>query len=613
MALRRCAALLERLDDPRLTPDDDRDIRRALREEITLLWRTSELRSISPMPLDEVRAGLVFFDETLFTVVPRLYRALDAALDRVAIAEARRGRRPAERLAADDPDASDAGRTGTRPPMTRAFLHLGSWIGGDRDGNPSVTASVTAMTLRIAADHVLHGYEAVATRLMQTISTDVTSERLVSLSPALAAALAADAADFPELVRTLRRRFPTEPYRQRLGAIAERLRRTRSRLTDDGGPIAGGYDDPPALARELAELSDALEADGLERVAFGELADLRWQLDTFGFHLAELEIRQHAAVHAAALAVLRGRGRAAGRLPLDAELPGAPGVTAAEVLATFRAIAAIQATYGEIACRRYVISFTHGPEAVLAVLELASIAGEASPAATVTGGFAPAGPVLDVVPLFESADALATAARSSSRCWPTRPIESTSARAAIARRSCSATRTRTRSRASLAAAGCCTARSSARCDRRRDGIDADAVPRPWRCDRAWRRADDSRDPRPGGRLGRRRLKLTEQGEVIADRYANPAIALRHLEQLDARHAARALTDRTRPRLTMAAAHGTPLMDELADVARVAYRSLVWSDETFAGILPGCDADRGARRYAHRLTPGRPPRRVRRSR
>ena len=111
VALGRCAVLLARLDDPRLTPSDDREVRRRLREEITLLWRTSDLRVVSPTPLDEVRTAMAFFDATLFTVIPRLYRALDAALDPPT------GRAPAP--------ASDTGRTGTRPPRVGAFLRPG--------------------------------------------------------------------------------------------------------------------------------------------------------------------------------------------------------------------------------------------------------------------------------------------------------------------------------------------------------------------------------------------------------------------------------------------------------------------------------------------------------
>ncbi len=283
IALRRCAVLLERLDDRRLTPAEDRDIRRRLREEITLLWRTSDLRSIAPEPLDEVRTAMAVFDATLFTLVPRLYRSADAALD---------------------PE------TGARPPRVPAFVRFGSWVGGDRDGNPFVTADTTARTLRIQADHVLHGYEAVALRLMQTIAAATAGERLPR---ALATRLARDAEDLPETDRQLRRRFPEEPYRQRFGFIAERLRRTRAALIDEAGPRHGHYADAAALDVELAEIQTALVDDGLGRVAWGEVADLRWQLATFGFHLASLEIRQHRDVHRAALAALEAGAPAGDR------------------------------------------------------------------------------------------------------------------------------------------------------------------------------------------------------------------------------------------------------------------------------------------------------------
>ena len=119
-------------------------------------------------------------------------------------------------------------------------------------------------------------------------------------------------------MRQLRRRFPEEPYRQRLGAIAERIRRTRAAMTGEPGARAGGYAGAAALDAELASLQHALVEDGLGRVAWGEVAELRWQLATFGFHLASLEVRQHAAAHRAALEALadgrragrRGRGRA---------------------------------------------------------------------------------------------------------------------------------------------------------------------------------------------------------------------------------------------------------------------------------------------------------------
>ena len=166
-----------------------------------------------------------------------------------------------------------------------------------------MTAEITDRTLRIQADHVLRGYEAVATRLMQTIAAATPAERVAR---PLASRLARDAEDLPETDRQLRRRFPDEPYRQRFGFIAERLRRTRAALVGEPAPLTGRYDSAPtSWTPSWPRSPDALVADGLERVAWGEVAELRWQVATFGFHLASLEVRQHAAVHAAALAALR--------------------------------------------------------------------------------------------------------------------------------------------------------------------------------------------------------------------------------------------------------------------------------------------------------------------
>ena len=149
---------------------------------------------------------------------------------------------------------------------------------------------------------------------MQTIAAATSAERVAR---PLASRLARDAEDLPETDRQLRRRFPDEPYRQRFGFIAERLRRTRAALVGEPAPLTGRYAGGRELEAELAEIADALVADGLERVAWGEVAELRWQVGTFGFHLASLEVRQHAAVHQAALAAirdgLRRHDRAVGR------------------------------------------------------------------------------------------------------------------------------------------------------------------------------------------------------------------------------------------------------------------------------------------------------------
>src|SRR6185436_13548658 len=380
IALRRVDRLLARLADRDIGPAEDRDVRRRLREEITLLWRTADLRTTAVSPLDEVRTALAFFDETVFTVIPRLYRHADAALDRSGAAAG-----PAE--------AADAGRTGTRPPHVTPFVAWESWIGGDRDGNPSVTAEVTERTLRIHADHVLRGYEAVATRLSGTIAASVADDADRAASPparALSTRLARDADLLPETDRVLGRRFPNEPYRQRFGFIAERLRRTRAYLTGQQAPLTGRYESAAELDVELAEVQDALVADGLERSAWGEVQDLRWQLATFGFHLAALEIRQHSAVDRGALEALDA----------GPSTVVAPGVSAVEVADTFRAIGTLQGRFGEAAVDRYVVSFTKSAEDVRAVLDLARVAGIAA-----TDGSVP----LDVVPLFEDAATLEAA------------------------------------------------------------------------------------------------------------------------------------------------------------------------------------------------------------
>ncbi len=557
VALRRCAILLARLDDPRLTPSEDREVRRRLREEITLLWRTSGLRLVRPTPLDEVRTAMAFFDATLFTVIPRLYRALDAALDPPT------GRAPGP--------ASDTGRTGTRAPRVGSFLRPGSWIGGDRDGNPGVTAEITLRTLRIHADHVLRGYEAVATRLMQTVAAATPSDRVAR---PLASRLARDAEDLPETDRQLRRRFPDEPYRQRFGFIAERLRRTRAALVGEPAPLTGRYGSAAELEAELAEVSEALVADGLDRVAFGDVAELRWQVGTFGFSLASLEIRQHAAVHRAALAAIR------------AEAPGttelSPGVTLDEVLATFRAIGEAQARFGVDACHRYIVSFTSATSDVTDVLELARLAVALDPASGDGARAEP--PILDVVPLFESSEALADAGGILGAL-----LDDPGYRSGLAargdRQEVMLGYSDSNKESGLVAAAWMLheAQSSLSAAARARGVELTLF--------HGRGGALGRGGGPTNRaiLGQApgsvdgRLKLTEQGEVIAANYADPTIALRHLEQMTGAILL-ASTPEHDARLERALVDGAPIMTELAASARAAYRALVHDDPGFASFF-----------------------------
>ncbi|MFS1297655.1 phosphoenolpyruvate carboxylase [Streptosporangium longisporum] len=322
------------------------ETRRRLLEEIDLLWRTAQLRSTKLDPLDEVRTAMAAFDETLFRVVPQVYRALDAAL---------------------------GGSTGTGRPRARAFIRYGSWIGGDRDGNPNVTAKVTRDAVLIQAEHVLIALENATSRIGRSLTL---SAGYTPASRELQAALSAAENDHPDVVSEMATRSPGEPHRQWLMFVAARIAATRQRGLD----LA--YRSPEQLLADLRTAQESLVAAGAMRQAYGELQHLVWQVETFGFHLAELEVRQHSQVHAAALEEI-----AAGRTSERTE----------EVLATIRTIAWIQERFGVTACRRYVVSFTRSADDIAAVHELAAHAlGERAPR-------------LDVVPLFESGADLAAA------------------------------------------------------------------------------------------------------------------------------------------------------------------------------------------------------------
>jgi phosphoenolpyruvate carboxylase len=558
VAIRRVRRLLDALDDPLTTPDEDADLRRRLREEITILWHTGDLRAVTPTPLDEVRSALAIFDETLFTAVPGFQRALDRAL--VAALE--------EGAAGGQALAADAGRSGTRPPLAPAVLRFGSWIGADRDGHPGVTADITLHAARLQADHVLRGYEAVAARLMQTVAARVAPERV---DRALGSALARDAEELPETVRQLRRRFPEEPYRQRLGAIAERLRRARAALTGETAPRTGGYPGPAALDVELAVVQAALAADGLARVAWGELAELRWQVATFGFHLASLEVRQHAAVHRAALAALQS-----GAGP-DAEV--AAGVSLGEVLATFRAIARLQARFGPEACQRYVISFTAGPADVTDVLELARLAAAPSPfgpaaSAPMLADLPAALPSLDVVPLLESAEALVGAGTLLEALLADPGYRAHLRDRGDVQEVMLGYSDSSKESGFLAANWLLyRAQEALVATARRHGITLTLFHgRGGAIGRGGGPAGRAILAQAPGSVGGR-LKFTEQGEVVAAHFADRTIAQRHLEQVTAA-ALLASTPEHEREVAEAAAGGTSTMTELAAVSRTAYRALV---------------------------------------
>ena len=535
VALRRIARLLEHADDPRLTPSGDRDLRRQLREEIAVLWRTAELRRGAPSPLDEVRTAMVVFDETLYRLTPQLYGLVDTFM----------------------PGPRSARLRELEQPAVPAFLRFGSWIGGDRDGHPMVTAAITEEAVRIHADHVLRGHEAVASRLSQSLAMKI---RGAAVPHALTARLAADAFAMPRLAASLTERFPDEPFRQRLGFVAERLRHTRVRLLGERrGATTAGYANPGELLDELREIQAALVDIRLARSAWGDVHDFVWQVETFGFHLASMEVRQHAAVHRRALA--GGAGEAAE--PPDRE----------EVLETFRAIRRIQRDFGVASLSRYVISFTVGARDVLDVLDLAAAAGVADAV------------VLDVVPLFESSDAL-TAAGEILDALLADDRYRAHLRTRDDRQEVMLGYSDSNKESGYVAANWLLhqAQADLASVAVRHGIELTLFHgRGGAIGRGGGQLELAVAAQPAGSVSGR-LKVTEQGEVVWTRYGDPELALQHLSALTGA----ALDSIPRPDAAPGARDeprdAELVMAELAAAARAAYRSLVHDDPGFAGFF-----------------------------
>jgi phosphoenolpyruvate carboxylase len=484
-ALRRLGGQLDVLESPQLGVTARAEAVRRLREEVDLLWRTSALRSQAMQPLDEVRSGAAIFDETLFRLAPSVYRSLDRAL----LGEL----------------------SGLVPPQASAFLRFGSWIGADRDGNPFVTAEVTEQAASILADHALRALANAATRIGRSLTLDA---GLLQASAgaggpggpafeALMATLEAARQAHPAVVGELIAHSPGEPFRSFLLYASHRLQATRP---STGAPPGLRYGSAGEFIADLELMQRALAEAGAGRQAYGELQHLVWQAQTFGFHLAELEVRQHSAVHRTALRELRSGGP--------------PSAETTEVLATIAAIKAIQERHGADACRRYVVSFTTSAADVAAVYELAEFA---CPGDT---------PALDVVPLFESGDDLARAVPM---------LEEMIALPPVARRLAASGR-----RLEVMLGYSDSAKELGMVSASLRLYEVQLRLAQWAAERGIGlvlfHGRGGALGRGGGPAGRAvlaqapgsvggRFKVTEQGEVIFARYGHPVIGQRHLEQV----------------------------------------------------------------------------------
>jgi len=371
-----------------------RDVEQAherIRATVQELWGSDELRAISPTVLDEVRGGLVHFASTLVDVIPRTYRELERAL------------RDAYPGASIDV-----------PPL----LRFGSWIGGDRDGNPNVAPETTVQTLELLREHCLRFLESRVETIAGRLSF---SERITGPGPQLASLLAFGEDNFPEMASRLEQLNPEEPYRRAMTFIRERVRCTAIAAAPGSAVAAGGYSEPSELLADLRLVERALIEDGGEFSAAGDLRDLICQVEVFGFHFATLDIRQHVQVHRAALdEVFETLGMASGyaamsehermavlesciadRRPLIPADTSRFGAATREAIETFRMIKRALDGPHRGAIDAYVISGTEAPSDVLEVLLLMK---EAS-LARAGGGDAQ----LRIVPLFEAGATLAAA------------------------------------------------------------------------------------------------------------------------------------------------------------------------------------------------------------
>ena len=552
---------LDRLDYQELLPQEIDAVHENMRQQIEILWLTEGVRAERPGVIDEVRQGLEVVEGTLFEVVPDLYRELETRLKSVY------------------PD---------HPWILPPVLRFGSWIGGDRDGHPDVNSKVTTEAVKLHQTALLGHYRAQVQDLGQHLSH---SGQRLRLSQAFRESLEAEAAALEISTRRLQR----EPFRQKCTHIARKLDLTIAHI----GSLATGWTDPPPPAKHgvylkveqfLADLNQlaaellANRADAATRM----LAKLARKVEVFGFHLMTLDIRQHADRHRQAMAeVLAHAGIERNYLHLNTEeriellaeqlskprpvIPAHLGYSANtnETIRTFRAISVILEHHCPTAIENYIISGTEDAANLLEVLLLAREARLFRSADGISR--------INIIPLFETLGALGQGREILERllevpAWREHLIlrgdlqevmigYSDSNKESGFVQSAWSLHEIQRSLAAFAKQSGLTIRIF---HGRGGAVGRGGGP-----------ANHAILAQPPGSVNGA-LRITEQGEVIADRYGHKAIAMRHLDQiLNASIRASLGLDLDKPE-----AAWETLMDRLAETAREHYRGLVYEDPSF---------------------------------
>ncbi len=360
---RRISQYLETLDHLPLSQAEAKSSENLVLSEITSLWQTDEVRVEKPLVSDEIRMGLDYYPLSIFDALPRVYSEIVESFREIYGVEFAEEEIP-------------------------AVLSFGSWIGGDRDGNPFVTNDSTREALQRSRNAILTHY---ISEVQRAIDRTSSSSRQVSVSAEFRSRLSDYSAKFGDEHSRLARISETELYRRFMNFIIIRLTDTHGEGTNHA------YSSVVEFERDVVLMRDSLRANCGHRLAELVFDPLLRKIRTFGFQLSTLDIRQHARMHARALA------------PRSSDTDPFEG---ADVVATFTNITEMKKAYPAGAIRNYVISGVESSEDILAVLQLADEGGVRLAAEGNDPGLMP-------VPLFESIESLRTSPEIMSRVWST--------------------------------------------------------------------------------------------------------------------------------------------------------------------------------------------------
>ena len=373
-AQRRIFLTSNKLDNPRLSKEERQDITDELQTQIQILWRTNSVRTKKPQVRDEIKYGLFYFQESLFDAVPTTYRFFEKAIRRTY------GLR----------------EDGSPVIEVPSFIRFGSWIGGDRDGNPNVTPDVTELAVRMQMQEVLEEYLKRVDGLRHVLTHSI---MFCEPSEAFTESLKQDESINKLVFGDLPDRFRTEPYRRKLYFIRHRLLETlktvRRRLDGERAVLPSvAYATVEDLLADLHVIYDSLASHGDRNIANGELRDLIRLVESFGFHLLNLDIRQESTVHTHTVTEVLGqiapdpdyealsedeRLDTLSRLIADDALgqvnPEVLSDQARETLAVFDVMRDMRQEAGAEAFGTYVISMTHTASHVMEVMLLARLSG----------------------------------------------------------------------------------------------------------------------------------------------------------------------------------------------------------------------------------------------